>query len=221
MIRIYRFYLSKDGLIPLHRERKRKWNGNIIGRNFNKLIDSKTAGIYMWSNSTTCHRGKFEVIVDRTPKCHPQLTGEEGAEYLWALTKLHYCNQSLSQKYIKESFRTLVNESLSLDKLNLIFVQKCSRRVPKYMLLYRTYKGVLRSESNQHSGNGSMFSNNNCKMLCLPITFNYNLIEKSIKTYESHWNARDFDGKFVDNLKLDSQNFHFLKKAASKMKTSN
>jgi hypothetical protein len=79
---------------------------------------------------------------------------------------------------------------------------------------------MLCSESKQNPSNSSMINNNNKQISGLPITFNYNLIEKSIKTYKSHWNARDFDVKFVKNLKLDSQNLDFLKMVVNKMKIS-
>ncbi len=160
------------------------------------------------------HGNKLGVIVDRTPKCHPELAGE-GIEYVWALAKLHYRNQPLLRKRTKEAFRTLVNESLSLDNLDIVRVRKCSRRAREYMLLYKAYEKVMQSERNKLPR-----SKYNDRLQGLPTTLNYELIEKSIKTYKSHRNARDFDVKFIKNLKLDSQNCKFLKKVVNEMKTS-
>jgi hypothetical protein len=67
------------------------------------------------------HGNKLGVLVDRTLKCHPELAGE-GIEYVWALAKLHYRNQLLMPKRTKEAFRTLVDESLSLDNLDIVRV---------------------------------------------------------------------------------------------------
>jgi hypothetical protein len=160
------------------------------------------------------HGNKLGVLVDRTPKCHPELAGE-GIEYVWALAKLHYQNQPLLRKWTKEAFRTLVNESLSLYNLNIVQIRKCSQQTCKYMLLYKAYKQVMRSERNKLPS-----SKFNDRLHGLPTTLNYKLIEKSIKTYKSHQNARDFDAKFIKNLKLDSQNCKILKKVVNEMKTS-
>jgi hypothetical protein len=54
------------------------------------------------------YREKMGVLVDRTPKCHPEIAGE-GIEYLWALAKLYYHNQPLSRKRSKKKFRDLVD----------------------------------------------------------------------------------------------------------------
>jgi uncharacterized phage-associated protein len=83
------------------------------------------------------------------------------------------------------------------------------------MLLYKAYKQVMQSERNKLPS-----SKFNDRLHGLPTTLNYKLIEKSIKTYKSHQNARDFDAKFIKNLKLDSQNCKILKKVVNEMKTS-
>jgi hypothetical protein len=46
------------------------------------------------------------------------------------------------------------------------------------------------------------------------------IIEKSIKTYKSHCKTRDFDVKFVGNLKLDAVKVEFVKKVENKIKSS-
>jgi hypothetical protein len=48
----------------------------------------------------------------------------------------------------------------------------------------------------------------------------HKLIEKSIKTYRTQLNARDFDTKFVSGLELNDQEVTFVKAVVSKMKTS-
>jgi hypothetical protein len=160
------------------------------------------------------HGGKLGVLVDRTLKCNPELAGE-GIQSVWALAEIHYQNQPLVCKRTKEAFRTLVDVSLSLNNLDIVQVQKCSRQACKYMLLYKAYEQVMQSERNKLPS-----SEFNDQLQGLPKTLNYELIKKSIKTYKSHWNARDCDAKFFKNFKLDSQNCKFLKKVVNEMKTS-
>jgi 2-phosphoglycerate kinase len=83
------------------------------------------------------------------------------------------------------------------------------------MLLYKAYAQVMQLE-----GNKLPSSEINNRLQGLPTTLNYELIEKSIKTYKSHRNARDFDVKFINNFKLDSQNCKILKMVVKEMKTS-
>ena len=53
---------------------------------------------------------KLGVVVDRTPKCHPELAGE-GIEYMWAVAKLvHYRKAPISEKRTKANFKKLVEE---------------------------------------------------------------------------------------------------------------
>jgi hypothetical protein len=80
------------------------------------------------------------------------------------------------------------------------------------MLLYKVYEQVMQSERNKKPS--SKF-NDQLQGLPSSTTLNYKLIEKSIKTYKSHQNARDFDAKFIKNLKLDSQNCKILKKVVN------
>ena len=57
------------------------------------------------------HHGiKMGVIIDRSPKCHPELAGK-GIEYDWGLSKLHYRRNPQKYKRSKEKFHSLVEES--------------------------------------------------------------------------------------------------------------
>ena len=82
------------------------------------------------------HAKRMGVILDRSPKCHPEIAGE-GIEYCWALAKIFYRNAPIKLKRGKDSFRDLVKKStdptgvLSIEK-----VRSCSRRAREYMILY-------------------------------------------------------------------------------------
>jgi hypothetical protein len=164
---------------------------------------------------------KMGVVIDRTPKCHPEIAGE-GIEYLWATTKLYYRNQPLSRKKSKEKFEGLVNECLSRNNLTLSHVRKCSRRVREYMRAYKMFEkaGYTGNQSAQQVGQDNHESNKSNKTRDMSVQLNYELIEKTIKTYKSHRNARDFDVTFIRSLKLDKTKEEFIKEVVTKMKSS-
>jgi hypothetical protein len=166
------------------------------------------------------HGKKLGVQVDRTPKCHPELAGE-GIEYVWSLAKLYYRHYPLVMKRSKNSFRALVDKCISpTNKLDVITVRKCARRAREYMLLYKANEWVLRQQKRQKSGVEKEVGTGTAEINFFKTFFNYDLIEKSIKTYKSHRNARDFDVKFVQNLKLDAVKVEFVKKVVNEMKSS-
>ena len=50
------------------------------------------------------HGRLLGVIVDRTPKCHPEIAGE-GIEYSWGAAKLFYRRLRIKEKRSKDKFR--------------------------------------------------------------------------------------------------------------------
>lgn len=76
-----------------------------------------------------------QIMLIRSPKCHPELAGE-GIEYDWAAAKKFYRTQTLSRKKGKPNFRALVIESLS--KVTLAHRYSFSRRAREYMGAYET-----------------------------------------------------------------------------------
>ena len=62
---------------------------------------------YDFANELTLlqfHGNELGVIIDRTPKCHPEIAGE-GIEYAWALSKFFYRRSPICQKRTKAKFR--------------------------------------------------------------------------------------------------------------------
>ena len=53
------------------------------------------------------HASLLGVMMERTPKCHPEIAGE-GIEYNWALSKSKYRRSPLNEKSSRDSFRKLV-----------------------------------------------------------------------------------------------------------------
>ena len=56
------------------------------------------------------HGRNIGTIVDRSPKCHPEIAGE-GIEYAWALSKIFYIRSPISEKRTKSKFLKLVAAS--------------------------------------------------------------------------------------------------------------
>jgi hypothetical protein len=155
---------------------------------------------------------RMGVTVDRTPKCHPELAGE-GIEYLWAMSKLYYRHQPIIRKRSKRKFMELVTDCLGQDNLSLSRVRKCSRRAREYMKAYKAFDDITHERSSTQPESDNTLTDSNVQV-------NYELIEKSIKTYKTHRNVRDFDSSFVKGLQLDDKKFSFIKEVVSKMKAS-
>ena len=78
---------------------------------------------------------KLGIVIDRTPKCSPELAGE-GVEYSWACAKGWYRLQPNSKKKTKESFHNLVKECLGPKILSTERVRMFSRRAREYIEAY-------------------------------------------------------------------------------------
>jgi hypothetical protein len=158
---------------------------------------------------------KMGAIVDRTPKCHPELAGE-GIEYIWGMAKLYYRHQPLARKRSKAKFMELVSECLSAVNITLSHVRKCSRRAREYIIAYKVFAQVQRDEQSTQQVNGTEQGTGIDESTQL----NFDLIEKSIKTYKTHRNVMDFDKGFIKGLKLDVKKEVFVKEVVSKMRAS-
>ena len=64
------------------------------------------------------HGRLLGVVVDRTPKCHPEITGE-GIEYSWGCSKGAYCRLPFAEKKMKEKFRQSVRNCLDPSVLTI------------------------------------------------------------------------------------------------------
>ena len=123
------------------------------------------------------HGRLLDVIVDRTPKCHPEIAGE-GIEYDWACAKLFYRRLKIEEKKTKAKFFESVRKStdrqtvLTLDRRRLF-----SQRARRYMLAYRSID----------------LHNSNVKM-------SHSLLEKVLKAFKTHRNTADIDDKWIRDV---------------------
>ena len=123
------------------------------------------------------------VIVDRSPKCHPEVAGE-GIEYSWGCSKGKYRRLPLTDKRRKENFRNSVHQCLDRTTVLTIEWQRMfSKRARQYMLAYHSIE--LESNSNEK------------------IEMSAYLVEKIIKKYKSHRGATDFDSAYIGAVVSD------------------
>jgi hypothetical protein len=151
------------------------------------------------------HATLLGAIVDRSPKCHPELAGE-GIEYAWALAKLFYRSQRYELKRKKDNFISLVRRSTSRnDILSIGQVRKCSRRAREYMLAYRAIENV----ESQMKFQGAQSD----------VSISYSMIEKIIKTYKTHRNCLDTDSKWLrqTTASMGTEQFNIMKDVVKKM----
>ena len=88
------------------------------------------------------HGRLLGAIVDRTPKCHPEMAGE-GIKYSWGCAKGFYRREKRSNKKTKEKFRNTVRKSLDREQVLTIERQRrFSKRARQYMLAYDAIKNT-------------------------------------------------------------------------------
>jgi len=130
------------------------------------------------------HYGKeLGIIVDRTPKCHPEMAGE-GIEYSWGCGKNHYRALPLSEKRSKKNFLTNVRKCMSSDRdhISIDRVRLFSRRARRYMVAYYKLAHGLVEGIDLKDGGGALSTVK---------------IESVVKACKTHRCAMDFDAKFI------------------------
>ena len=93
------------------------------------------------------HGQQMGVIIDRTPKCHPEIAGE-GIEYAWGISKLIYRRAPMIKKRNKEKFVELVRECTNpVSSLSIERICSCSKKARSYMIMYSIIKSVTEKEN--------------------------------------------------------------------------
>ncbi len=94
---------------------------------------------------------KIGVMVDRTPKCHGELAGEE-IEYSWGCTKNYYHRLPIKEKKMKETFKQTIRKSTcSKENFSIHRMRAFSRPAGQYMLAYYT---MLHQQQQQQGNKG-------------------------------------------------------------------
>ena len=128
------------------------------------------------------HGRLLGVIVDRTPKCHPEIAGE-GIEYSWGAAKLFYRRLRIKEKRSKEKFRNSVKNSTNRNTILTIARQrKFSKRARQYMLAYQAIELQRKRNTDED------------------IKMSHMLLEKVVKVFKTHRNAADTDTKWIGDV---------------------
>ncbi len=117
------------------------------------------------------------VLVDRTPKCHPELAGE-GIEYSWGCAKNYYRRLPLEEKR-KKKFMGSVRKSLAMEVLNQECVIKFSKQAREYIMSYHTI-WLEQQQTGEHDP------------VVTPMK-----IEKLAKEFKTHRCTLDFEYKYI------------------------
>jgi hypothetical protein len=168
--------------------------GNLIpGTSLRKMMSS----LIEFINEETLFQSHGEtrgVLVDRSPKCHPEVAGEGIEEYSWGCAKGKYRCLPLADKRRKENFRNYVHECLDRSDVLTIERQRMfSKRARQYMLAYHSI------ELSREKRDSEATAKNNDEKLEMSAY----LVEKIIKKYKSHGGATDFDSAYIDAVVND------------------
>ena len=119
------------------------------------------------------HGRKIGVIIDHSPKAHPEVAGE-GVEYNWGFSKLLYCRQPIELKSKKDKFRKLVRECISRELVTIQQRRKFERQAQRYLIAYLAL-AKFKNETSAEDGKEP-----------LEVTMSAALIEKIVKRYANH-----------------------------------
>jgi hypothetical protein len=172
--------------------KKDAFGNSIPGTSLRKMMSS----LIDFINEETLlqyHGKTLGVLVDRSPKCHPEVAGE-GIEYSWGCAKGKYRRLPIDAKRKKGNFRNSVRECL--DRTNVLTIERqrmFSKRARQYMLAYHA---IEVSKEKRALGGATESNDNNIEMSAY-------LVEKIIKMYKSHRGATDFDSAYIDAIVND------------------
>ena len=140
---------------------------------------------------------KLGIIVDRTPKCHPEIAGE-GIEYGWAIAKIFYRKSDISKKRSKDKFRNLVRKSTCPNNsLTLTAVRACSKKARTYIKLYRAIQSIDLEDDIVNQKHGIM--EDTVKL--------YSRMKKKKKTHRNVADLNKKDINDIQNALLESSTF--------------
>ena len=143
------------------------------------------------------HGRQLGVLIDRTPKCHPEMAGE-GIEYNWGCAKGFYRRLPTTRKKTKAKFRESVQKSISRNIMTTERQRMFSRRARQYMLAYNAIDNNNdANEANTAANGGEPAANEDKKTTFV-------LIESIIKnykhTYKTHRSVTDSDTGYINKV---------------------
>jgi len=128
------------------------------------------------------------IVVDCTPKCHPELTISEGIEFSWGCSKNCYHCLTLQEKKRKENFINSIRTCLSREVLDITQIRKFSKWAQEYIYSYH----VLWQE-NQGTTTGTHLPP---AVVTIDLMVMLMKIGKLVKKFKTHRCELDFDYAF-------------------------
>jgi hypothetical protein len=182
--------------------------GNILeNTSLKKLMQRLTD--FIEEETLLQYHGRLQgAIVDRTPKCHPEMAGE-GIEYSWGCAKGMYRRLPFKCKRNKNKFRESVKKSM--DTTNVLTIERqrrFSKRARQYMLAYRSI-AVKKEENNESTVAGEVTTKTTTNPLAekKPPSMSAYLVETIIKKfkakankYSSHRAADVYDAGYINSV---------------------
>ena len=169
--------------------RRESIDGDATGCNFSLKALMKLQNDFINEVTLLQYYGReLGLIIDQTPKCHPELAGE-GIEYAWAIAKIFYRKSDISEKKTKDKFRNLVRKSTCPDtSLTPIAIRACSKKARTYMKLYKAIQTIVLTDDVSNEKHGIM--EDTIKL--------YSRMKKRKKT---HRNVADLNKKDVNDIR--------------------
>ena len=152
------------------------------------------------------------IIVDPTPKCHPELAGE-GIEYAWGCAKGSYRRLPIKEKKSKQNFKKSVKKVLLEEVLSTNRIRMFSRRARQYTLAYFCINKERERETGEEkkkegeltvpadltvADRSKTKTDDNRPKKRTELT--NQIIERIVKGYKSHRDASDFDYGFTNGV---------------------
>jgi hypothetical protein len=176
-----RGFIDKNNVAKYTMSGKKGEDGNIIPETSLREMLDLLPDFMEQETILQFYAKQLGVMIDRTPKCHPEVAGE-GIEYNWGASKGWYRKQSLKQKRTTAEFRKLVERSISVEVLGLSTVRKCAAKARRYILAYYQLAVYEEGEMEMES-------------------VNMGLIERVTGTYyRRHRDVHNNEGKFINDL---------------------
>ena len=155
------------------------------------------------------YRGRLlGILVDRTPKCHPEIVGE-GIEYSWGCSKGAYHRVPFTEKKMKEKFCPSVQKCLDPSAvLTIVRQRKLSKRARQYMLAYHSIDKMTKNTRSKTSSEPTEDVDEKKKPQMSGYLVGAIIKKFKQKTYKTHRSAEDCDAGYINaivkEMKLDS-----------------
>lgn len=195
--------------------------GNVNSETSVKMMMEKQMDFVEEETLLQYHGRQLGVIIDRTPKCHPEMAGE-GIEYNWGCAKGFYRRLPITEKRSKSKFRESVKKSISRNIMTTERQRMFSRRAQQYMLAYhaidanteknKTIKETTTANTEETSTIEVRKENNKTTFALIE-----NVIKNYKHTYKTHRSVADSDTGYINKVVMAMKMSSFMQEHQKKI----